>query len=96
MLANAERLFNMERAFSNREGIGRKDDHLIGKWVEEPVPNGPFEGERIDPDKYEEMLDDYYRLRGWDENGVPTREKLKELGLENVAASLESSGAYSR
>lgn len=96
MLTNAERLFNMERAFSNREGISRKDDHLIGKWVEEPVPNGPFKGEKIDPDKFEEMLDEYYRLRGWDENGVPTREKLKELGLENVAASLESSGAYSR
>ncbi len=45
--------------------------------------------------KWEEMLDDYYRLRGWDKNGVPTREKLKELGLENVATSLESSGAYS-
>jgi hypothetical protein len=34
-------------------------------------------------------------LRGWDKNGVPTREKLKELELEDVAASLESSGAYS-
>jgi len=42
-----------------------------------------------------EMSDDYYRLRDWDKNGVPTREKLKKLGLENVATSLESSGAYS-
>jgi aldehyde:ferredoxin oxidoreductase len=38
--------------------------------------------------KWEEMLDDYYRLRGWDRNGVPTREKLKELGLEDVAKDL--------
>ncbi len=91
----AERVFNLERAFSSREGMGRKDDRLVGKWVEEPVPNGAYQGEKIDPEKFEEMLDDYYRLRGWDKNGVPTREKLKELGLEDVAASLESSGAYS-
>jgi aldehyde:ferredoxin oxidoreductase len=91
----SERLFNLERAFSNREGIRRKDDHLIGKWAEEAVPNGTYKGEKIDPEKWEEMLDDYYRLRGWDKNGVPKREKLKQLGLEDVATSLESSGAYS-
>jgi len=95
MLAIAERIFNVERAFSSREGIRRKDDHLIGKWVDGPVPSGPYQGEAIDPEKFEEMLDDYYRLRGWDINGVPTREKLKELGLEDVTASLERSGAYS-
>ncbi len=38
--------------------------------------------------KREEMLNDYYRLRGWDRNGVLTREKLKELGLEDVAKDL--------
>jgi aldehyde:ferredoxin oxidoreductase len=95
MLTIAERVFNLERAFSTREGIERKDDHLIGKWAEEPVPNGAYKGEKIDPEKFEQMLDDYYRLRGWDKNGVPTREKLKELGLEEVATSLESSGVYS-
>ena len=84
----AERVYNLERAFSNREGIGRKDDHLMGKWVEEPVPDGPYQGEKIDPDKFEGMLDDYYRLRGWDKNGVPTVEKLKELELEDVAKDL--------
>lgn len=95
MLTIAERVFNLERAFSTREGVGRKDDHLMGKWGEEPVPNGSYKGERIDPEKWEEMLDEYYRLRGWNKNGVPTREKLKELGLEDVATSLENSGAYS-
>ena len=40
------------------------------------------------------MLDEYYRLRGWNEQGVPTREKLRELGIEDVADSLERSGAY--
>jgi len=94
MATISERQFNMERAFSSREGIRRKDDRLIGKWAEEPVPNGPFKGEKIDPVKWEVMLDDYYRLRGWDKNGVPTRKKLKELGLDDVAISLEKYGAY--
>jgi len=84
----AERVYNVERAFSCREGIRRKDDHLVGKWVDGPVPDGPYEGEILDPDKFEGMLDDYYWLRGWDTNGVPTKEKLQELGLEDVAKDL--------
>jgi len=88
MFKIAERVFNLERAFSTREGIRRKDDHLVGKWVDGSVPNGPFEGAIIDPDKFEVMLDYYYRLRGWDENGVPAKEKLTELGLEDVAKEL--------
>ena len=56
----------MERAFLVREGMGRKDDHLIGQWATEPVPLGPYQGERIDEKKWEGMLDEYYELRGWD------------------------------
>jgi aldehyde:ferredoxin oxidoreductase len=41
------------------------------------------------------MLDDYYRQRGWNHNGVPTQEKLKQLDLEDVAESLKRAGAYS-
>jgi aldehyde:ferredoxin oxidoreductase len=54
------------------------------------VPNGPYKGEMIDPVKWEIMLDDYYRLRGWDNNGIPGRKKLTELGLESVADELEN------
>jgi aldehyde:ferredoxin oxidoreductase len=43
------------------------------------LPEGPGKG-RVN--KLHEMLPEYYKLRGWDENGVPTREKLKELGLD--------------
>ncbi|MCK5011380.1 MAG: hypothetical protein KAS98_12885, partial [Deltaproteobacteria bacterium] len=39
--------------------------------------------------------DEYYRLRGWDENGIPNKEKLKELGLDDVADELEQKGVYS-
>jgi aldehyde:ferredoxin oxidoreductase len=95
MLTVAERVHNVERAYSCREGLDRKDDRLIGKWANEPVPNGPYKGEMIDSEKWEVMLDEYYRLRGWNENGVPKKEKLKELGLDDVADALEQKGVYS-
>ncbi len=95
MLTVAERVHNVERAYSCREGLDRKGDRLIGKWANEPVPNGPYKGEKIDSEKWEVMLDEYYRLRGWDEKGIPKKEKLKELGLDDVADELEQKGVYS-
>jgi aldehyde:ferredoxin oxidoreductase len=94
MLTITERVYNVERAFACREGISRQGDHLVGKWADEPVPNGQYKGEKLDPQKWEMALDDYYRLRGWDNNGVPTKEKLGILGLNDVAESLENAGAY--
>jgi aldehyde:ferredoxin oxidoreductase len=94
MLRIAERVYTMERAFACRDGMRRDADYLKGKWGTEAVPSGPFAGERLDPEKWEGMLDDYYRLRGWNNEGVPTREKLRELGIEDVAESLAHSGAY--
>ncbi len=94
ILTVTERIFNLERAYACREGLSRKDDHLIGKWADQPVPNGPHKGERIDPDKWEEMLDEYYQLRGWNKNGIPNRDKLYELELDDVAEALEKSGTY--
>jgi len=94
MLTVAERVHNVERAYSCREGLDRKDDRLIGKWADEPVPNGPHKGEKLDPQKWEQMLDRYYNLRGWNQNGVPTKEKLNELGLDDVALSLEEAEVY--
>jgi aldehyde:ferredoxin oxidoreductase len=92
MMTAAERIYNVERAFNIRSGINRKDDILKGKWVTGPVPSGPHRGERLDPEKWKEMLDEYYQLRGWNLNGIPTPEKLKELGLDDVAASLKETG----
>ena len=94
MLTITERVYNVERAYACREGISRKDDHLVGKWMDEPVPSGQYKGEKLDPQKWEAALDDYYRLRGWDNNGVPTKKKLGSLGLKDVAESLEKAGAY--
>jgi aldehyde:ferredoxin oxidoreductase len=94
MMAIAERVQNVERAYLCRHGIRRKDDRLIGKWADEPVPNGPHKGERIDPAKWDALLDDYYRLRGWTDNGVPSRDRLAWLGLDDVARALDREGCY--
>lgn len=88
MMTAAERVYNVERAFLVRMGINRKDDVLVGKWATEPVPTGTHKGEKLDPEKWEVMLDEYYRLRGWDNNGIPTPDKLKELGLEDVSEKI--------
>lgn len=77
-----ERIFNLERLFNIREGFGRKQDTLPKRMLTEPLHTreAPGEGQMFrNQDKY---LDRYYDLRGWTEEGVPTPEKLKELGLD--------------
>jgi aldehyde:ferredoxin oxidoreductase len=84
LTACAARVYTLERAFLCREGVTRKDDRLVGKWVEGPLPSGPYKGETIDWQKWEEMLDDYYRLRGWDANGVPATQMLSAPGIDGI------------
>jgi aldehyde:ferredoxin oxidoreductase len=88
----ADRIWNVERAFSVREGITRKDDVLGGKWGSEPIPDGPCKGERIDRKKFNKLLDDYYQVRGWDSMGIPTASTLSALGLEDIAEEFRKKG----
>ena len=74
-----ERINNLKRLILNRLGITRKDDTLPKRFIETPLPDGGCEGKLPD---LETMLDEYYQARGWDENGVPTQEKLESLGIE--------------
>jgi aldehyde:ferredoxin oxidoreductase len=80
-LKTGERIWNLTRLFNVREGITRKDDTLPPRIMEEPLPDGVAKGQMITKRMFNEMLDEYYALRGWDENGIPTQEKLKELDL---------------
>ena len=82
-----ERINNLERAFNIRAGLSRKDDSLPGRMLKEPLPDGPAKGQVVN---LEPMIDRYYEVRGWDKvSGVPTRDKLLELGLAYVADDLE-------
>jgi aldehyde:ferredoxin oxidoreductase len=76
-----ERIYTTERMFLNREGISRKDDYLPEAYYNQPIPDGPTKGEYIDKEKFETLLDDYYTLHGWDDNGIPTDETIHRLNL---------------
>ncbi len=73
-----ERIFNAERMFLAKAGFSRKQDTLPPRMLREPLPEGPGKGMVC---HLEEMLTDYYRVRGWTQEGIPTNQKLKELGL---------------
>jgi len=77
MLAG-ERIWNLERLYNIREGFGRKDDTLPNRLLNEPLSTGPTKGQVVE---LEQMLNEYYRFRGWDEEGNPTRRTLERLGL---------------
>lgn len=82
LLRVGERIINVERMFCVREGITRQDDTLPERYLKEPLPNGPAKGETVELEK---MLDEYYTERGWNvKSGIPTVEKLKNLGLDIV------------
>lgn len=72
-----ERINTLERLILVREGIGRENDYPPERILTEPLPEGPAKGKILTREMYDIMLDEYYRLRLWDENGIPT-----EKGLE--------------
>jgi aldehyde:ferredoxin oxidoreductase len=91
-LAEVERLgeciYNLERAFNCREGVSRKDDTLPFRVTNQPIPSGPSQGMLCPPQEFNALLEEYYRLRGWDGNGIPSAGKLKDLGLEEIIRDL--------
>jgi len=79
----SERAYNLKRCFNVREGISRRDDRLPKRMME-PLRTGPTKGQSVRD--LDGMLDEVYEALGWDrETGKPTREKLEELGLGDVA-----------
>ena len=73
-----ERAFNLQRIINLQDGFTRDDDRLPARMFE-PALTGPRQGKA--PEGFEEALAEYYQLRGWTPQGVPSAEKLKELGL---------------
>ena len=83
-----ERIVNLHRMFNVREGIDRRDDTLPWRLTEVPSPKGPSKGQVVELEK---MLEEYYTERGWDlKTGLPTKEKLIELGLGFTIKDLEA------
>ena len=76
-----DRIYNLERLLNLKAGLTKDDDSLPPRILNEQIPAGPKKGA---VSRLPEMLPAYYNTRGWDENGVPTEEKLKALGLDKV------------
>ena len=76
-----ERVYNLERLFNIKAGLQMKDDTLPERFLSEPLKEGFSKGITV---PLNSLLEGYYRIRKWDEQGIPTSEKLIELGLEDV------------
>ena len=77
-----ERIWNLERLYNLRAGFSREDDTLPPRFLNEPLSEGGSAGHVVHLD---EMLAEYYRFRGWTQEGTPTLKKLAALGLGELA-----------
>ncbi|MDY6880622.1 MAG: aldehyde ferredoxin oxidoreductase N-terminal domain-containing protein [Thermodesulfobacteriota bacterium] len=101
LIRSADRAFNIYKALNAREGFTRKDDRFPERWVREPLEKGDtlvpatdyFKSKAFTPQDFEKTLDNYYDERGWDlKSGIPTRRKLEQLGMKDVADDLQEMG----
>lgn len=80
-LMTGERIWNMTRLFNTREGMTTFNDILPARFYQEEAPEGDPRGQKINFENFEEAKAEYYKLRGWDREGIPTKEKLESLSL---------------
>lgn len=76
-----ERISTLARLFNVREGFARGQDTLPARNLLQPMPDGPAEGHVVE---LAPMLDEYYRIMGWDQEGIPTPQRMQHLGLESL------------
>lgn len=81
-----ERVCTLERMILLGNGITKHDDTLPWRYFDEPIGDGPAKGEVINRARFEEMLQEYYNLHGWDLDGTPKDSTLRRLGLSEVAS----------
>jgi len=87
-----ERIRQLEKAMQLRYGFRREHDALPDRYYDTPVDEGQFEGAVLDREAFDEELENYYRLRGWDKEGIPLKKTLTDLDLKDVAQVLEKEG----
>lgn len=88
LLEIGERVFNLQRMINIREGIGKADDQLPEQARKLPEFGAYSKVAECEITNYEQMLDEYYQARGWSrKTGIPTKEKLQQLGLESFVQS---------
>jgi|WetSurMetagenome_2_1015567.scaffolds.fasta_scaffold18181_3 aldehyde:ferredoxin oxidoreductase len=82
------RIYTLTRAFNTKRGFSRKDDTLPDRFFHEPLLGAEGPGPVIHRDTFESLLDDYYRIRGWDMDGKPTKATLEKYGLTQAVKDL--------
>ncbi|MFX0125754.1 MAG: aldehyde ferredoxin oxidoreductase family protein [Candidatus Hodarchaeota archaeon] len=80
-LMTGERIWNIIRLFNTREGMTVFNDILPARFYQDEAPEGDPKGERINLEDFEKAKGEYYEMRGWDREGIPTQEKLASLEL---------------
>jgi aldehyde:ferredoxin oxidoreductase len=83
-----ERIWNLIRLFNLRENPEGVKDILPARIYNESFSKGPAKGINIDEKEFLSSLSEYYKIRGWNKEGIPSMEKLKELGLESYGKGL--------
>jgi aldehyde:ferredoxin oxidoreductase len=79
----AERISTLAKLINIREGFSRKDDTLPWKVMNQPITEeGPAKGAVVTQEELDLLLDDYYQARGWNADGIPTKDTLQKLGLQ--------------
>jgi aldehyde:ferredoxin oxidoreductase len=96
LLNISERIWHLTRAFSVREikNFGRHLDLPPARLYEDPIATGPNQGHVLSRADIENLLTWYYEARGWDPNGIPTRETLIRAGLQEVVADFDEKGIF--
>ncbi len=94
VLRTSEKIWNLNRChyLERQRNHGRTYDYPPARAWEDKIPSGPGKGKGLSLAQIDRMLDEYYAARGWDKNGNPTRELLRDLGIEYAADNLEKLG----
>lgn len=90
----ARRVINLERSFNMREGVRRESDTLPWRVMNEPIESVSGKMEMNSPDELNMMLDQYYKIREWDNNGLPHRETIKKYGLDTIVSEEDYKYGY--
>jgi aldehyde:ferredoxin oxidoreductase len=91
LLDRSRHIYDVTRMINVFLGTSRKDDYPPPRTFETPVASGPQAGKVVTREEYEKLLDIYYAKRGWDENGVPPRERLRDE-LQAILKGADSGG----
>jgi len=74
-----ERVINIARAFNQREGFGRKNDTIPKRLIKDALKSGPAAGQKIPQEAFDDMLDQYYDVLGWNRDGMVPDSILQTL-----------------